>query len=149
MQTFAIALSHTDAVISIRKSEIHKISNGLISNYLGKTISIFFLNDLFYPHQSQITGHPWHTNYDAMEDDENMDVIIVSYNNRFAGIVVDKVIQQKEIVEKTLSPPIEHIHLFSGATILGTGEVCLVLNVVGILSRIWSDKSTDLTFRNT
>ncbi|MGZ3900432.1 MAG: chemotaxis protein CheA, partial [Bacteroidia bacterium] len=46
-QSFAIALSHTEAVISLKGKDIHKINTGLISKYLGKTISIIFLNDLF------------------------------------------------------------------------------------------------------
>lgn len=144
-QLFAIALSHTDAVISLHKSDIHKINNGLIADYLGKTIAVFFLKDLFFPSEHAHSQHPWHHTYDELTADAQRDVIIVSYNNRLAGIVVDKVVQQKEIVEKNLARPIEHTHLFSGATIMGNGEVCLVLNIIGILSDIWKDKTTELS----
>jgi len=45
------------------------------------------------------------------------------------GFVVDKLLQQKEIVEKPLTKPVDKIRFISGVTILGSGNVCLVLNI--------------------
>lgn len=146
-QSFAIALTHTEAVISLRKKEIHKINTGLISKYLGKTISVIFLNDFFNNAQnlSHTTEGAFHKSYDEISEDQKLDVVIVSYNKHLVGFVVDKLMQQKEIVEKALEKPVQYIHLFSGATILGDGNICLVLDVAGILKNLFKEKMTAKT----
>lgn len=144
-QCFAIALSHTEAVISLRKKDIHKINSGLISKYLDKTISIVFLNDLFSKtnnnHYSDSRNFSDNV-LDSISDEQKLEVVIVSYNKHLVGFVVDKLMQQKEIVEKALEKPVQHIPLFSGATILGDGNVCLVLDVIGILKNLFKEKMT-------
>lgn len=140
-QTFALALTHTEAVISLERKDIHKISSGLISKYLGKTISIIFLNDLFKSGTKQEENN-FHKTFDQISDGKKLDVVIVSYNKHLVGLVVDKLMQQKEIVEKALEKPVQHIHMFSGATILGDGNVCLVLDVAGILKNLFREKTT-------
>jgi len=49
-------------------------------------------------------------------------------------------LQQKEIVEKTLAKPLDSIPVFSGATILGNGNVCLVLDIAAILNSFFKEK---------
>jgi two-component system chemotaxis sensor kinase CheA len=58
------------------------------------------------------------------------------------GFVVDKLLQQKEIVEKPLQSPLDQIKFISGATILGNGNVCLVLDTPSISNFLF--KSTKL-----
>ncbi|WP_052592416.1 chemotaxis protein CheA [Aureispira sp. CCB-QB1] len=141
-QEFAIALAYTEAVISMPKNEIHKINTGLISTYLGKTISIVFLQDLFEMETMKEIEEKGslYKRFDEIEGNPNLDIVIVSYNHRMVGLVVDKLMQQKEIVEKKLPPPIDKVALFSGVTILGTGRMCLVLDIVSILSHLFREK---------
>lgn len=142
-QEYAVALSYTEAVVSFTKADIHKVSNGLMASYLGKTISIIFLNDLYaISGLSDLTGGgALHNTYDALEPNQKLDVLVTSYSNRYVGFVVDKLLQQKEIVEKTLAPPIDQIDLISGATILGNGNVCLVLDIANIINTLFKEKS--------
>ncbi len=141
-QEFAIPLSYTEAVISLRKKDIHKINRGLMAKYLDKTISIVFINDLFKLdriHQISENGH-LHKSFNKIKDQEQkMDVLIVSYNGKYVGFVVDKLLQQKEIVEKALSNPLDNVELFSGATILGNGNVCMVLDIASILKNLFKE----------
>lgn len=144
-QEFAIALSYTEAVVSLRKNEIHKVSNGLISTYLDKTISVVFLDDLYQMENLNdvMKEGVFHRSFNELKDNRKLDVIIVSYNDRFLGLVVDKLLQQKEIVEKTLTRPLDTIKLFSGATILGNGNVCLVLDIVSIIGTLFKGLKTN------
>ena len=58
-----------------------------------------------------------------------MVVIIVKKGDQLAGLVVDELIGQQEIVIKSLGKYINcSSHLISGATILGDGEVALILD---------------------
>lgn len=141
-QEFAIPLSYTEAVISLRKKDIHKVSSGLISNYLGNSISLVFLKDLFNAERKPASNdNKHHTSFDNLNPDLKLDVVIVSYSGKKLGIVVDKLLQQKEIVEKALSNPVDHIDLFSGATILGNGNICLVLDIARILSNLFRERN--------
>jgi two-component system chemotaxis sensor kinase CheA len=142
-QEYAVALSYTEAVVSFTKSDIHKVSNGLMASYLGKTISIIFLNDLY-----DIDGlkdlsekSTLHNTFDQTKPAEKLDVLVASYGNRYVGFVVDKLLQQKEIVEKTLAPPIDQLDMISGATILGNGNVCLVLDIANIINTLFKEKT--------
>ena len=56
-------------------------------------------------------------------------MLVVNYNNRRLGLLVDRFIRQQNIVIKPLSKPLDTIDLFGGVTLLGSGQVCLVLDV--------------------
>ncbi|GAA0890549.1 chemotaxis protein CheA [Fulvivirga kasyanovii] len=137
--TYAIPLSYTDAVISIRKKEIYKVSNGLVTSHLGKTIPLVFLQDIFeLPYANLINeSKVLHKTYDSTPADKALNIVIVSYNTRIMGIVVDKLLQQKEIVEKPLMKPFDNVKLINGVTILGNGHVCPVLNVATLFNLIF------------
>lgn len=142
-QEYAVALSYTEAVVSFTKADIHKVSSGLMASYLGKTISVIFLNDLYDINGlSDLTGGGiLHQTYEQLDPNQKLDVLVTSYRNKYVGFVVDKLLQQKEIVEKTLAPPIDRVDLISGATILGNGNVCLVLDIANIINTLFKEKS--------
>jgi len=144
-QEYAAPLSFTEAVVSLETKDIHKVGKGVMANYLGRTVPLVFLNDLFeLPSLKNVyTKGSLHSTFDKLQNTtRNVKVIIVNYNGRYMGIVVDKLLQQKEIVEKPLSRPLDKLELFSGATILGNGNVCLVLNISIILDYLYNEKRT-------
>ena len=61
-------------------------------------------------------------------DPENLTVVIVKRGDQQAGLVVDDLIGQQEIVIKSLGKYISGNKLISGATILGDGEVALIID---------------------
>lgn len=63
------------------------------------------------------------------EDPESLTVVIVKKGDKYAGLVVDNLIGQQEIVIKSLGKYINNNKIISGATILGDGEVALILDV--------------------
>jgi two-component system chemotaxis sensor kinase CheA len=141
---YAIPLTYTEAVGSLYKKDIHKVGSGLVATHLGKTISIIFLKDLFslndYTHHSR--EGVFHNTFDQLLTYEKLSIIIVSYNNRRVGLVVDKLLQQKEIIEKPLTKPVDGVKFISGVTILGNGNICLVLNINTMISYIFKINNT-------
>lgn len=133
-QEYAFALSYTEAVVSLYKKDIHKLNNGLMAKYLDQTISVVFLKDLFSLKNLDdvVNDGVFHNTYNEIDVNLKLDVIVVSYSGYLIGVVVDKLLQQKEIVEKTLEKPLENVKLLSGTTILGNGNVCLVVDVSSI-----------------
>lgn len=137
-QTYAIPLSYTESVISIYKSDIHKAANGLITVHLGNSIHIVFLSDLFA--QSSGKSRKKYQTFDSLHPEEKLEVVVVSFNGQRVGFIVDKLLQQKEIVEKPLRKPFDNVTFLSGVTILGNGNVCLALNIPGILNSMLSSQ---------
>ncbi|OHX67716.1 chemotaxis protein CheA [Flammeovirga pacifica] len=128
---YAIPLSFTEAVISVKKSAIHKVGNGLVTSHLEETISVMFLKDIFEcaNNDELLEPHLLHKSFDKINtDDSKINIVVVSVDNRMIGFVVDRLLQQKEIIEKPLGKPVENARFISGATILGNGNVCLVLD---------------------
>ena len=66
-------------------------------------------------------------------DDANLTVVIVKKGDKMAGIVVDELKGQQEIVIKSLGRYIKQVKFISGATILGDGEVALILDTNALL----------------
>jgi len=63
------------------------------------------------------------------ESSQRENVVIVQYGNRRAGLVVDRLLGEFQTVIKPLGQIFRHLRGFSGSTILGTGEVALILDV--------------------
>lgn len=63
------------------------------------------------------------------EEPESLTVVIVQKGENLAGLVVDNLIGQQEIVIKSLGKYINNNKIISGATTLGDGEVALILDV--------------------
>ena len=63
------------------------------------------------------------------EQPENLTVVIVKKGEKLAGLVVDNLMGQQEIVIKSLGKYINIDKVISGATILGDGEIALILDV--------------------
>lgn len=141
-QEFAVALPYTEAVISLKKSQIRKAGMGLISTYLNRTISILFLRDLLDINDlSQVYEQEvFHSSYDEAGDEDQFDVIVITYGGRYYGMVVDKLLQQKDIIEKPLPRPLDDNRLLSGTTIMGNGNVCLIIDAVAVTDLLFTSK---------
>lgn len=147
---YAIPLAYTESVISIYKKDLHKAGGGLVASHLGKNVAVVFLKDIF----EQDIDHTGYVSnilqqsFDGLPPDRKLEMVVVTFNNRTIGFVVDKLLQQKEIVEKPLMRPVDKIRFISGVTILGTGNVCLVLNVPQLLNFVFSLTSGAKAIRN-
>jgi two-component system, chemotaxis family, sensor kinase CheA len=136
---YAIPLAYTQSVISLYKQDIRKAGGGLIASHLGKNFTVVFLRDLFDQGVEREQGMNFlQRSFELVEHGKKLEIVVVHFNNRTVGIVVDKLLQQKEIVEKPLMRPLDKVRFISGVTILGTGNVCLVLNIPFLLQHIFS-----------
>jgi two-component system chemotaxis sensor kinase CheA len=135
---YAIPLAYTQSVISLKKSDIHRAGGGLVASHLGKNIALAFLTDILDLDNDSDSSIVKAKSLNQISDNARLDIVVVSFNNRTVGFVVDKLLQQKEIVEKPLTKPVDRVKYISGYTILGSGNVCLVLNVPFVLGTIYN-----------
>ncbi|HTV06152.1 MAG TPA: chemotaxis protein CheW [Acidobacteriaceae bacterium] len=62
-------------------------------------------------------------------------IAVLNADGRRYGLVVDGLADPEEIVVKPLSPVLKQIGLFSGATVMGNGEMALILDPGALASR--------------
>jgi len=62
-------------------------------------------------------------------------IVVVQYGGQKAGIVVDQLLGEFQTVIKPLSSIFRHLRGIGGSTILGSGEVALILDVQTLIHR--------------
>ncbi|MDD2968326.1 MAG: chemotaxis protein CheA [Lachnospiraceae bacterium] len=114
-EKYAISLGSIQTIEDIRPEDIKQVQSKEVINLRGNVIPIVRLSDVL---DIESNKNP----------EENMVVVIVKKGEKFAGIVVDELMGQQEIVIKSLGKYINKCKKISGATILGDGEVALILD---------------------
>lgn len=115
-EKYAIPLGSIQTIEDIKKSDIKHVHSKEVINLRGSVIPLIRLDELLDVE-------------DITEDSNNLTVVIVSKGERLAGFVVDNLIGQQEIVIKSIGKYINNNKIIGGATILGDGEVALILDV--------------------
>lgn len=115
-EKYAIPLSSIIETAFIKKTEIMSAHNQKVIDFRGKVVPLLYLNDLF--------------NVPVEMDDQTdgISVVIVRKGDKLAALVVDSFIGQQEIVLKSLGNYLTNVFAISGATILGDGQVALILD---------------------
>ncbi len=114
-EKYAIALGSIQTIEDIPVSEIKHVHAKEVINLRGNVIPLIRLRELL-----DVPGEPL--------DSDNITVVIVSKGDKQAGLVVDSLIGQMEIVIKSLGKYINISRMISGATILGDGSVALIID---------------------
>ena len=78
--------------------------------------------------------------WQAESDEDRLFIVVVAVGDREAGIVVDHLIGEQEIVIKPLGSFIGDVRGISGATILGDGTVALICDVGALLGKVVDGK---------
>lgn len=119
-EKYAISLGSIQTIEDIPVSEIKYVQTKEVVNLRGTVIPLIRLDSVL--------------DIEHAEDDESLTVVVVKKGDKLAGLVVDKLIGQQEIVIKSLGKYISNSSkIIGGATILGDGEVALILDVNTLL----------------
>lgn len=115
-ETYAIPLSSIIETAIIHKDTIFDVLNKRVIDFRGKVVPITDLKDVF----SVPKTHEVESDY--------ISVVIVRRGDKMTGLVVDSFIGQQEVVLKSLGNYLQYTAAISGATILGDGEVALIVD---------------------
>jgi two-component system chemotaxis sensor kinase CheA len=116
---YAIPLTSIIETAVYKKEDIRSVHQQKVIDFRGKVVPLVSLIDLF--------EFPVEENIDEQEDDL-VSLVIVRKGEKMAGIVVDSFIGQQEIVLKSLGKYLVNVFAISGATILGDGQVALIID---------------------
>ncbi len=134
--TYALPLTFIDSVIQMKKEELHRVGQGLIAKHGDHTVSLIFLQDVF--DEQSISVKRMQASLDRLKPKETFYAILLKIDGKWLGLGVDRLIQQQEIIEKPLSSEAQQSKFISGATILGDGSVCLVIDILAIARVLFS-----------
>jgi two-component system chemotaxis sensor kinase CheA len=126
-RAYAVPLLHTDTVLAIPNDEIFAVGGLLMTRVQDENVPLIPLRQLLYSEGDEPL--PRATRANLPPDGHVHQILVVSYNNRRLGLLVDRFLRQQNIVVKSLSKPLDTIDLFGGVTLLGSGQLCLVLDV--------------------
>ncbi len=119
-EKYAISLGSIQTIEDIVQADIKYVQTKEVIHLRGTVIPIIRMDSVL-----DIVKEPKED-----DEDENLTVVIVKRGEKLAGLVVDNLIGQQEIVIKALGKYINNGNkLIGGATILGDGEVALILEV--------------------
>ncbi|MBA2873972.1 chemotaxis protein CheA [Thermaerobacillus caldiproteolyticus] len=114
-EKYAIPLSSIIETAMIKKEDILHAHNQKVIDFRGKVVPLLFLRDIFEVPVSK-------------EESDTLSVVIVRKGEKMAGLVVDSFIGQQEVVLKSLGNYLTSVFAISGATILGDGQVALIID---------------------
>jgi two-component system chemotaxis sensor kinase CheA len=114
-EKFALPLGNIQTVENVVSEEIKRVHGKEVLNLRGSVIPIIRLGEILECEKTEELDHVL--------------VVIIKKGDKLAGVVVDDLIGQQEIVIKSIGKYIKNHKIISGATILGNGEVALILDL--------------------
>ncbi len=116
VEKYAIPLGSIETIEDVDINEVKYVGNKEVINLRGSVIPLIHLAQVLDVENSK-------------EEAQSLTVVIVKKGDKLAGLVVDSLIGQLEIVIKSIGKYINNSKMISGATILGDGEIALILDV--------------------
>ncbi|MFW5736200.1 MAG: chemotaxis protein CheA [Halanaerobium sp.] len=122
--TFAIPLNAVSETLTINPDNIKKVR--------GKDVIVLRENTIPLVSASEIFGDQ---KLDSLKKSESdLSVVILKSGDRFIGLIVEELLNQQEIVIKSLGNYLQDTEYISGATIIGDGDVALIIDVRDIVA---------------
>ena len=121
-QTMAVPLSSVREIIRVTSEEISSIEGYEVMSVRQATVPVIRLSRIF-----RGTG--------ADDNPQRLFVVIVHHGELEAGLGVDSLIGQQDVVIKPLADFLTDEPGFSGATILGDGSIGMILDIPAVLNK--------------
>ena len=122
-EVYAIPLSDVIETIKISLPDIATIEGHEVINLRGEILSLLRLNE--FVHLKSSIGK-----------NQKIPVVVVGFGNRKIGLIVDSLEGKMEIVIKSLEQNYKNVEGLAGASILGDGSICLILDIQTMINKV-------------
>ena len=129
-QTFAIPLGAVTQILRIEADRIERIGHEPVIRVEGRVLPAVRLGgalSLRTPEDASVRRHP---------------VLVVQLGDRRFGLVVDQLLEAREVVVKTLGSLLQRVRSVTGATLMGDGSVVLIINPADLIEEADAAKSS-------
>jgi len=121
-EQFAFPLTNVVETISVRAEEIKKVKHNEVILVRGRVLPLVRLSDIF--------------ERESIAEMDRLFVVVLGIGEKKVGVIVDKLLGELEIVIKSLGDYLGKVPCLSGATILGDGQVALIVDVRSLVKEI-------------
>ncbi len=119
-EIYAIPLASVQEIIHIEEGQVYTIDQQAVVKVRDMVIPLMCLEEIF--------GEP-----EKIEETARHYVVIIGVAEKRLGLLVSDLLGQQEVVIKSLGGYLTNIPGIAGATIMGDGRVCLILDIAGIM----------------
>lgn len=113
-EKYAFPLNSISEIVNKNKNEVHLVQGKEVVMYRGKVIPLIRLHNVL--------------DLKSKSDSDNFICVIIKRGDNLAACSVDELIGQQEIVIKPLGKYLSNVKIIAGATILGDGQVALIID---------------------
>lgn len=121
---FVLPTRHVERVLRVGETEIKSAENRKTLQLPGGPLSAVQLGDVL---RLPLSGS--HSGASAKHS-----VLILSWSGEQIGFFVDEILEEQEVLVKSLGRQLPHVRNIAGATVLGNGKVLPVLNIQELMS---------------
>jgi two-component system, chemotaxis family, sensor kinase CheA len=116
---YAIPLDAVETMRLVSRQDLFNLEGRLTLNWQDQPIPVVWLSDVLELPSSGKT---------SAENAQALSCVILKVGKVYLGLIVDALMDQQTLVLKPQSKLLKRIRNISGATLLGSGEICMVLN---------------------
>ncbi|MDR6123781.1 two-component system chemotaxis sensor kinase CheA [Bacillus sp. SLBN-46] len=116
-ETYAIPFNSIVEITTMAENQVTTLHGQNVIQFRGQVVPLVYLNEIL---QIPSLG--------TEVDKQQQFIVIVRKGNQTRGIVIDTVVGQQEIVLKSLGEYFTNLPVISGATILGNGQIALIID---------------------
>lgn len=120
-QVYAFPLANVMETMNVFRTDVKKVRNTEVIAVRGKVLPLICLAELFNGQKPK---------------SHRLSVVVVGIGKRRVGVIVDRLLREQEIVIKSLGNYLGRTPGISGATILGDGEVALIIDVRALIEEL-------------
>lgn len=140
-ECFVVPQVNVLELVRVRAGEVHeqisKVKDAEVIRLRGELLPIVRIDDVLQlpKREAKSTGP------------RPMSIVVIETGHRRYGLVVDKIVDSEEIVVKPLGRHCKSCICLAGATILGDGNVALILDAAGIAAqaKLAADQGQDIS----
>jgi two-component system chemotaxis sensor kinase CheA len=120
---FVLPTRHVEKVLRVSKDEIKTVENRETIQINGRVVSAVRLSDALEVTKPSTDADP----------KRKLPVIVLAWAGEQIGFFVDEILDEQEVLVKSLGKQLPRVRNIAGATVLGTGKVLPVLNVADLM----------------
>ncbi|MBU2063313.1 MAG: chemotaxis protein CheA [Candidatus Omnitrophica bacterium] len=129
-ETYAAPIANIVETVKVAPEKIKYIEKFEVINLRGEVLPLVRLGKIL---NTSVKKEAVDDRRRWQEEDGNVSIVVVESTGKKAGLVVDGVLGQQEVVIKSVGALLKGIKGFAGATILGDGRVALILDVATLV----------------
>jgi two-component system, chemotaxis family, sensor kinase CheA len=134
---YAIPVESVETMLLLPRQEIFLIEGSQAITFEGVPVSVVWLADLLeLPVLTPTSPKAAHTAA------RNLSCVILKIGTERLGILVDELLDRQDLVLKPQSKLLKRVRNISGTTILGNGEVCMVVNPQDLFKSVRKDSGS-------